>query len=268
MAERRPIAHIGNGTLSELPSGDVLPIAVGGTGATSAATALSNLGGAPAAQGVTNGNSHNHDGGDGAQIAYSGLSGLPTLGNSASRDVGTGSTQVAAGDHNHSAVYQALDSDLTALAGLSTTGLIERTGAGTAAIVAKPSGALVGTTDTQTLSGKTLTDPVISGAIQEDVHTITNDVAFEIDPGNGSIQLLTLTASRTPKATNFAAGESVTLMILDGSAYTLTWTDTTFGTSGVAWIGGSAPALSTTAFTVIELWKIGSQVYGALVGVV
>jgi hypothetical protein len=34
---------------------------------------------APAAQGVTNGNSHNHDGGDGAQIAYSSLSGLPTL---------------------------------------------------------------------------------------------------------------------------------------------------------------------------------------------
>lgn len=34
---------------------------------------------APAAQGVTNGNSHNHDGGDGAQIAYSSLSGTPTL---------------------------------------------------------------------------------------------------------------------------------------------------------------------------------------------
>ena len=34
---------------------------------------------ATAAQGVTNGNNHNHDGGDGAQIAYSSLSGLPTL---------------------------------------------------------------------------------------------------------------------------------------------------------------------------------------------
>jgi len=34
---------------------------------------------ATAAQGVTNGNSHDHNGGDGAQIAYSSLSGLPTL---------------------------------------------------------------------------------------------------------------------------------------------------------------------------------------------
>ena len=44
---------------------------------TAAATASTDY--APAAQGVTNGNSHNHDGGDGAQIAYSSLSGLPTL---------------------------------------------------------------------------------------------------------------------------------------------------------------------------------------------
>jgi hypothetical protein len=34
-------------------------------------------------RGVTNGDSHDHVGGDGAQIAYSGLSGLPTLGSAA-----------------------------------------------------------------------------------------------------------------------------------------------------------------------------------------
>ncbi len=117
-------------------------------------------------------------------------------------------------------------------------------------------------------SAAALTDPVITGAILEDVYTISDGAAFEIDPGNGSIQLITLGASRTPKATNMAAGESVTLMVDDGSAYTLTWTDSTFGGSGVVWKtdGGVAPTLNTSGYTVVVLWKVSTQVYGARVG--
>jgi hypothetical protein len=203
---------VGDGSKWVAESGATARTSLGlGTAATTASTDY-----APAAKGVTNGDSHNHDGGDGAQIAYSSLSGLPTL--------------------------------------------------GTAAAMTGPSGTIVGTTDSQTLTNKTLTDPAIIGAIAEDVYTISDGAAFEIDPGNGTIQLITLGASRTPKATNFAAGESVTLMVLDGSAYTLTWTDATFGGSGVVWVGGTAPTLDTTKYTVIELWKVGTQVYGALVG--
>lgn len=127
---------------------------------------------------------------------------------------------------------------------------------------------VVGTTATQTLTNKTLTDPAITGTILEDIFTITDGAAFEIDPGNGSIQLITLGANRTPKATNMAAGEAVTLMVDDGSAYTLTWTDSTFGGSGVVWKtdGGVAPTLNTTGYTAIVLWKVSTQVYGARVG--
>lgn len=117
-----------------------------------------------------------------------------------------------------------------------------------------------------TLTDKTLVDPIIIGAITEDVFTITDGAAFEIDPGNGTVQLVTLGANRTPKATNFAAGESVTLMVSDGTAYTLTWTDATFGGSGVAWVGGTAPTLATTGYSVIALWKVGTQVYGSSIG--
>lgn len=126
----------------------------------------------------------------------------------------------------------------------------------------------VTTTGTQTLTNKTLTDPAIIGTILEDVFTITDGAAFEIDPGNGSIQLITLGANRTPKATNFAAGEAVTLMVDDGTAYTLTWTDATFGGSGVVWKtdSGAAPTLNTSGYTVIVLWKVSTQVYGARVG--
>lgn len=120
---------------------------------------------------------------------------------------------------------------------------------------------VVGTTATQTLTNKTLTDPVITGTIVEDVFTITDGAGFAIDPRNGSVQLVTLGANRTPVASNFNNGDAVTLMIDDGTAYTITWTSV-----AVTWIGGTPPTLSATGYTVIQLWKVGGVIYGALVG--
>jgi hypothetical protein len=136
--------------------------------------------------------------------------------------------------------------------------------------------AMVTLTGSQTLTNKTLTspaintptltDPVMVGAIAEDIYTISDGAAFEIDPGNGTIQFITLGANRTPKATNFANGESITMHIADGTNYTLTWTDSTFGGSGVVWIGGAAPTLATSGYSVVVLWKAGNQVYGKYIG--
>lgn len=95
------------------------------------------------------------------------------------------------------------------------------------------------------------------------VFTITDGASVDIDPANGGIQLWTLGANRTPTATNFASGQSVTLMIADGTAYAVTWS-----TIGVVWVGGTAPTLPTTGYGVIELWKAGTTVYGAYVGAV
>jgi hypothetical protein len=58
---------------------------------------------APIAKGVTNGDSHDHSGGDGAQIAYSGLSGLPTLGTAAA----TAATDYATASHAHGNITNA-----------------------------------------------------------------------------------------------------------------------------------------------------------------
>jgi hypothetical protein len=115
----------------------------------------------------------------------------------------------------------------------------------------------------QSLSNKTLVDPAITGTIKEDVFTITDAAGFAIDPTNGSIQLITLGANRTPTQANWDAGEAVTLMVNDGTAFTITWS-----TIGVVWVGGAAPTLATTGFTVIELWKVSTTVYGATVGAV
>lgn len=110
-------------------------------------------------------------------------------------------------------------------------------------------------------SAPTLTDPAIVGTILEDIYTISDGAAFEIDPGNGSEQFITLGANRTPAATNFADGESVVLHVADGAAYTITWT-----TVGVVWVGGPAPTLATTGYTVIVLWKAGGVIRGTRVG--
>jgi hypothetical protein len=176
---------------------------------------------------------------------------------------GTSTNAVTTTSHTH-----AITVDLGAIAG-TTAGPTITSSAGTNIVIPSASAAAAGivTTGAQTFAGvKTFANPAIVGTILEDVFTITDGAAFEVDPDNGSIQLITLGASRTPKATNFAAGESITLMVNDGTAYTLTWTDATWGTGGVIWTGGIAPTLAISGYTVIQFWKVDTQVYGANVG--
>jgi hypothetical protein len=97
----------------------------------------------------------------------------------------------------------------------------------------------------------------------ETVYAITDGASVDINPANGGIQTWTLGANRTPTAASFASGQSVALMIADGTAFAVTWT-----TMGVVWVGGTAPSLPTTGYGVIELWKVGSTIYGAYVGAV
>jgi hypothetical protein len=99
--------------------------------------------------------------------------------------------------------------------------------------------------------------------INETVFTITDGASVDLNPANGTVQLWTLGANRTPTATSFAAGQSMTLMVDDGTARTITWT-----TIGVVWVGGSAPTLPTSGYGVIELWKVSTTIYGAYVGAV
>jgi hypothetical protein len=158
---------------------------------------------------------------------------------------------------------------LTSCTGLPVSTGVSGLGTGVATFLATPSSAnLAAAVTDETGSGAlvfgtspTLSNPSAVGTLIEDVYTITDGAGFAIDPTNGSIQLVTLGASRTPTQANWTAGQGVTLMVNDGTAYTITWT-----TIGVVWVGGNAPILATTGYTVIELWKVGTTVYGALVG--
>lgn len=118
---------------------------------------------------------------------------------------------------------------------------------------------LVLTTNTQTLTNKTLTSPAMIGTVLEDVYALSG-TSVALEPDNGSIQSHTLTGNTT-YTDGFAAGEAITLMVDDGTDYTITWPT-------VTWVnnGGSAPTLATTGYTVVTLWKVSTTLYGALVG--
>jgi hypothetical protein len=114
-------------------------------------------------------------------------------------------------------------------------------------------------TATQTMSSKTLADVLLTGAIGEEVFTITANTTPELDPANGTVQKWTLTGASTPTEV-LADGESITLMIDDGAAYAITWPTMTWVNNA-----GVAPTLATTGFTTVTLWHFGT-LYGALVG--
>ena len=122
-------------------------------------------------------------------------------------------------------------------------------------------------TGTQTLTNKTLTAPALSGATLNDGYTeeifAVTGTTPALSPTNGSVQTWTLSGASTPTAGTWADGQSITLMVDDGSAFSITWTSV-----APVWKtnGGSAPTLLTTGFTVIQLWKVGSTIYGARVG--
>lgn len=86
------------GAAAAAQSAAISAAAADATAKANAAQAAAIAASAPAAQGVTNGNGHDHSGGDGAQIAYSSLSGLPSLGGAAALNVGTTAGTVAAGN--------------------------------------------------------------------------------------------------------------------------------------------------------------------------
>ena len=107
------------------------------------------------------------------------------------------------------------------------------------------------------LSPRTLVNPVIEGGITESVFSVTGTTPA-LSPANGSIQTWVLSGNSTPTAGTWTSGQSMTLMVDDGSAYTINW-----ASLSITWKtgGGTPPVLLGTGYTPIVLVKIGSVIF-------
>ena len=139
----------------------------------------------------------------------------------------------------------------------TSSSLIHR-GTGALNVQATDAGSInLKTSNTNRLQVESTGTVVFKNGIQETAYNLTGT---DLDPDNGTIQYKTL-AANTTLTESIEEGEAITLMIDDGSAYTLTFPT-------ITWVnnGGSAPTLATTGYTVFALWKVSTTLYGALVG--
>lgn len=104
-----------------------------------------------------------------------------------------------------------------------------------------------------TALGEFESDDTISGTLINEPFTALSGTTPEITKGNHT---WTLTGASTP-IDGLANGDSCTLMIDDGSAYTIDWASVV----DVWMSGGTAPTLATTGYTGVVLWKVGTSVY-------
>ena len=184
------------------------------------------------------------------------------------------------------------------------TGILKGNGTSAFTVVTAPSGTIVGTTDTQTLTNKTLTTPVISSI--SNTGTVTLPTSTDTLIGRATTDTLTNKTLTTPAITNptvtnyvettFTANSStaITLDLANGTVQIITLTgnatitmptatagksfiimlkqDAT-GSRSVTWTtvkypGGTAPTITATASRqdIFSFFADGTNWYGTTIG--
>lgn len=193
---------------------------------------------------------------------FSGTAASLTVGATTGVEAGADVTDTA----NVTSAGALMDSEVTNLAQVKAFSSADYA---TAAQGAKADSALQSESDTLdsvTGRGATTTNGVTVGSIdingeiiEKAVNTTGVTGSTALDPANGTIQRLTFSGAVT-FTDSLADGESITLIIDDGSGNLASWPT-------MEWVGGSAPTLDTTNEHIIVVWKVNSTLYGMASGV-
>jgi len=121
---------------------------------------------------------------------------------------------------------------------------------------------VVGLTATQTLTNKTLTNPTVTNYV-ETPFTANSSTAITLDLTNGTVQIITLTGNATITMPTATSGKSFVLFLKQDAtgSRTVTW-------STVKWPSGTAPTITSTASKqdIFSFFADGTNWYGVTVG--
>jgi hypothetical protein len=143
----------------------------------------------------------------------------------------------------------------TNLAPASTAGYVYTSNGGSTA----PSFQALSVSGYLPLSGGTMTGNLTLDAYTEKVATLATSGTIALNPATGTT--LSCAAAGTVTFTDsLSSGQSISLLLTNGSSFTINWPTTTWVTAA----GNTAPTLS--ANNTLVFWKISTTLYGALVG--